>query len=173
MTETTSPPASTGQETHRFIVRWEVEMDAVSPQAAAADALVQMRDPASEATAFDVDDTRTGMRDTTTADSDGVFPKAPEDSLTPVEVFDILRREGGVTLGAVINALSKKRDAYDLAAVKVAAEECVSMEVDLEVDDNALTSRSEDEEGCYVMAWKWVASDELGMDGEAGTQGQD
>ncbi|TAN03084.1 MAG: hypothetical protein EPN36_13880 [Rhodanobacteraceae bacterium] len=173
MIEKTTLPASPDQETHRFIVRWEVEMDAVSSQAAAADALVQMRDPASTATAFDVGDTRTGMRDRVVVVQDGVFPKAPDGSLTPVEVFELLRQKGGVTLSDFVAALARKRDEYDLAAVKAAAEECVNMEGDLEIDDNALTSRSEDAEGCYVMAWKWVGGDEMDLDGKAGNQEHD
>lgn len=76
-------------------------------------------------------------------------------TLTRAEVMAIFERTGDtLTFSDVTQALAAKRDAYDLAAVQAAQE--ASREGDLEVDENALTSRSDDSEGCYVMAWTWV-----------------
>lgn len=76
-------------------------------------------------------------------------------TLTRAEVMAIFERTGDtLSFSDVVQALASKRDTYDLTAVQAAQEG--SREGDLEVDENALTSRSDDSEGCYVMAWTWV-----------------
>jgi len=77
-------------------------------------------------------------------------------SLTRREVDALIEENGGeLSLSAVVAAMAAKRDEYDLAAVDIADREH-GCEGELEIDDNALTSRDDDDEGCYVMAWVWV-----------------
>lgn len=169
MTESNSsaPEPAPARESRRYFVRWEVEMDAESPQAAAEDALKQMRDPASTATAFTVIDSMSGERRALVVDPDHLFGAARDGALSPAEVFDILCERRGLGLADVTVALAAKRDAYDLAAVKVAKENHED-EGEVEIDDNALTSRDDDESGCYVMAWVWAPKYDMKLDGGEG-----
>lgn len=83
--------------------------------------------------------------------------------LTRAEVMAIFDRTGDtLSFSDVTQALAARRDAYDLAAVQAAQKG--SSEGDLEVDENALTSRANDDEGCYVMAWAWVPAPESSED---------
>ena len=68
-----------------------------------------------------------------------------------------------ISFSDIIGIFSKRRDEIDLAFVKEARRQ-VSCEGLVEVDDNAMTSRDDDESGSYVAAWVWIAtsdSDEL------------
>lgn len=65
----------------------------------------------------------------------------------------------GLTFSECITAFASLRDETDLAFVSAAQDQ--AEEGELEVDDTAITSRADDDEGCYVMAWVWVPADEL------------
>lgn len=47
---------------NRYFIGWEIELDASSPEEAAREALVIMRDPNSTATVFDITDTESGVK---------------------------------------------------------------------------------------------------------------
>ena len=48
-------------------------------------------------------------------------------------------------------------------AFRVAAKRLVHREGTVEVDDDAVVSRGDDEEGAYVEAWIWVEAERLGQ----------
>lgn len=79
---------------------------------------------------------------------------SPDSELTREEVLELLGDNPYLSFSTFLKALSQKKDAYDHAAV--AAAKCASFPDEFEVDDNAVTSRSDDDDGCYVMAWTWV-----------------
>jgi hypothetical protein len=80
----------------------------------------------------------------------------------------LLDANGELTLSAVVEAMSAKRDDYDRRAIAY-AEQNTAIAGEVEVDSNALTSRGDDENGCYVMAWIWVGAEDIGDDAaEAG-----
>lgn len=69
------------------------------------------------------------------------------------KLLELVEKEG-LTFGTCVSVFAEHRDETDLAFVTAAQLQAV--EGELEVDDNAMTSRADDEEGCYVMAWVWV-----------------
>lgn len=83
-----------------------------------------------------------------------------ETTLSRAETLALLEAKGELTLAAVVEAMAAKRDNYDRRAIAY-AEQNIAIAGEVEVDTNALTSRSDDEEGCYVMAWIWVDADAL------------
>ena len=54
---------------------------------------------------------------------------------------------------ASIAAMAAEADDYDRAAIAAARERATD---ELEVDDVTITSRGDDSEGCFVLAWMWV-----------------
>ncbi len=86
-------------------------------------------------------------------------------TLTRAETLALLDANGDLTLAAVVEAMSAKRDDYDRRAIAY-AEQNIAIAGEVEVDSNALTSRDDDENGCYVMAWIWVGAEDIG-DGTA------
>lgn len=80
------------------------------------------------------------------------------DTLSRAEVDALLAaNNGSLSLAAFVKAMSAKRDDYDLRAIAYAREAFAS-EGELEIDENALTSRADDDDGCYVMAWRWASA---------------
>lgn len=76
------------------------------------------------------------------------------------------------TFADTVDRLSQNRDEYDLAAVE-AAQERYQEDGAIEIDDNALTSRGDDADGCYVLAWVWVERDNMTLEGEEKVEKED
>jgi hypothetical protein len=77
---------------------------------------------------------------------------------TVSEKFRALVAEG-LEFGEALNAFSERNDEFDEAAIQAAHDH--AREGEKEVDGNAITSRGDDEEGCYVLAWTWVNRDAI------------
>lgn len=66
--------------------------------------------------------------------------------------------DAGLEFSTALNAFAARRDGVDLAFVQKARKDLV-VEGAIEVDENAITSRGDDEEGTYCLAWVWVRAD--------------
>lgn len=65
-----------------------------------------------------------------------------------------------VDLYAFLQAKQGGYDAYDRAAIAAAQE---AADDECEVDDVTITSRGDDEQGCFVLAWVWVSRDDMAL----------
>lgn len=101
-------------------------------------------------------DGETSIQDVAKAEPES---KDAPNTLTRAEVEALFGYDDTLPFSRIVAAMAAKRDAYDLRAVEV-ARSSLSVEGEVEIDDTALTSRREDDYGCYVMAWLWVASTE-------------
>lgn len=82
---------------------------------------------------------------------------APERFETPAFGHLNSAIQEGLTFADCMAYFARERDEVDLAFVAAAQDK--AREGEIEVDDTAMTSRGDDEEGCYVQAWMWVPAD--------------
>lgn len=69
---------------------------------------------------------------------------------------ELAERHGDkVPFGALVGYFAQRNDDYDKAAI-AQARESLHSDGSFEFDDATITSRGEDESGCYVLAWAWV-----------------
>lgn len=74
-------------------------------------------------------------------------------------VTDAIR---AMPLSEILAIKAQNNDAYDQQAIEFA--QSLSRPGELEVDEITITSRGNDSDGCYVLAWVWV--DHADMFGE-------